>query len=57
MGLGLRVRIGSLMAADIEAQVSCVLYKITRLIIGPIKLGRSRGADLGSMGNNRRNMG
>jgi hypothetical protein len=30
-------------------------YSHNRLPIGPIKVGRPRGANLGSMGNNRRN--
>jgi hypothetical protein len=34
---------------------SAAIYQITRLPTGPIIVGRPRGANLGSMGNNRRN--
>jgi hypothetical protein len=40
---------GGLVAAVLSLQITDY-----RLPIGPIKVGRPRGANLGSMGNNRR---
>ena len=35
---------------------SCHLFQVTRLPIGPITVGRPRGANLGSMGNHHHQM-